>query len=642
MENFSRLSMAFSRKLSRAKTGSSVSAGSFGDSLHEESTADTVNQAKQETLKEVEVDEQQPFQEVKRAGLKSTLKSRRNRRNRKKSMSKAVSSNLRVSMNRVKQSVAGGVNSLQQIVQKRQLARKIKARERTKSNIEQNEAPLQNKTGYNMKKATGLVQPLGASFKKMRQRTAVLSQNFRLRKKTRAESDIDMRSRGESRMDFQAQHAYRDIKRHGKVQTLEDAEVVINYMKEHKNVSQVIAIGCASLASLAFQEALALINLDVMDLVVESMVTFKSSPSVNRNACLLIWNILVDEQAKLKLLPQKAGERPEKDLHLEHVIVDCMERHKANLKVLPKCCGTVKLLLSNPYSKAELVSLGVMDALMTSFHLFCKEKPSSPDLQTICISCIQNLAYSTNYKTEAKAQTQIVEQLFKVSAPHMVIRSMKKFTDIPELQSAGCAALWNISIPSEFKSDLVEIGGANCALKAMVIGKEDAEIVIHAFGALKNMVSGSNSEDLTKKVREKVHGPIGVASLGKINIYDIIFDAYFTHQETDSNISRIGEDLLLSFDVEDVEGTNRGEEEPTQDAEPNTLEEIPVPPPPKNNQSITAERHDMTKGSISFRNLSVVHDIEYDVDDPFGNLDEETDPDHLSEKPDEDISTFNL
>eukprot|EP00924_Labyrinthula_sp_SR-Ha-C_P003197 maker-scaffold_15-snap-gene-2.26-mRNA-1 protein AED:0.00 eAED:0.00 QI:409/1/1/1/1/1/3/135/631 len=624
--SFMNLSQKITRKLSRAKVNSRSedSIGSITQGLDEALKDGSMMEQKKDGPKKLqEVDVNEGLHEVKRE-RKAKKSLRKSVKSPAKSVGSSVHKTSRLSMNRAKASVIYGMSQLQKNLKKQELMSRMKKRTRASSSANKPELPLQDEQGYAPKKSGKMMQ----RWKKMRQKTAAFSKNIRLRG-FRVGSEADFRSRGESRMDQPTRQLFMELKNYGKVNSLEDAVDVLKKMEENKKSGPIIALGFASLSAIASQEATGLIQNGALDLVVHAFDKFKASPSVNRNTCLFLWNILVDREARKKLLPQAEDDIPELHMDLEQRIVDCMNFHKESVKVLPKACGALKLLLNNPYSKQKLLDLGVLDLIISSYKLFTTETPEKSQYQTVCISCIQNLAYSANYKTDSDSQKFVVKDLFDAQAPELIIKSMAKFIKVADLQSAGCAAIWNLSIPDETKTDLVSLGAGNRLLKAIMSWRDDAEIIIHAFGALKNLVKGENSDELLSMVREKVHSELGEEELGKINIYDVLFDAYFDHQENDSNIRRIGEALIESFEIEDNENVNRNLE--GEEKEEKKEETTSVTVSPKQRGSLI---HPSSKVSSigSFRNLSVVDDIEYDPNDPFGNLEVETEPDHFDEE----------
>lgn len=230
---------------------------------------------------------------------------------------------------------------------------------------------------------------------------------------------------------------------------------------------------------------------------------------------------------------------------LEMLVLN-LKNHKQEIKVLHKAIGAMKVLSLVDASKDRLVEDGAMDQIISIMKRYESEESSdTADFQETCLDAVQNFAFGKTY----------VPKLYELGAGKLILDVMRKYDEIEDIQSSGCAALWNLAIgvKDDELMELIDLGAATRLLFAMSAYQEHQNVVLHAMGALKNLSRIPNSAD-----RIKEH--ISKSEMANLKIYQVIMDAYYAHED-DKNILRIGDELLCEFE-EDF-----SDEEPDADVE---------------------------------------------------------------------------
>lgn len=312
--------------------------------------------------------------------------------------------------------------------------------------------------------------------------------------------------------------------------TLDDAEIVLKQMKNNSSIALIQAAGCEKLSNVAVREAVGLVHLGVVDVVLKAMKQYSKNPSVQEFACQLIWNLAIVDEHK-KLLAD--GDAPK-------LICVALENHKGKASVMHKAIGAVKLLSLVEAGKEQLVEEGVVEKIIEVMKEYCNEESDYTDFQETCLLCVQNFAFG---KT-------LVPKLYELGVSTLIADVMTKYEESDEIQSSGAAALWNLAlgVTDEQLIEMTDVGITNILIYALKAFAEHQQVVLHSMGALKNL---SRVPDSLQLIKEKAL----MSDKGIGNIYDILMEAFYAHQE-DANIVRIGEELLSEFDDEDDEDDN--------------------------------------------------------------------------------------
>jgi len=315
--------------------------------------------------------------------------------------------------------------------------------------------------------------------------------------------------------------------------TVDDAELVLKIMKNNTSNPTIQARACEKLSNIAVRESQGLVHLGTIEVLVKAMEKFPKNANVQEFACQLAWNLAVIDEHK-QLLADKG---------VLELLCLAMDNHKSKISVLHKAIGAIKLLSLIDKAKEQLVNDGAIEKIVEVMQNYAKEESDTAEFQETCLDCIQNFAFG---KT-------LAPRLYDLGVSSLILDVMKKYEEAEDIQSSGCAALWNVAlgITEENLIELTELGATNRLIYALKTQSENQRVVLHAMGALKNHSRVSESIGLIKEKAKNSDMDIS-------NVYDIIMQAYYAHQE-DNNIRRIGEELLSEFDDEDDDEVSTAE-----------------------------------------------------------------------------------
>lgn len=253
---------------------------------------------------------------------------------------------------------------------------------------------------------------------------------------------------------------------------LEKAKECIALMKKFESSTDIMALGCATLASIAINESAGLVQIGVVDVIVSSMEKHADADRVQASASLLVWNLAVTDEHKKML----AGHG------LDEMLLKALKAHEKAQAVQHMAIGAVKILANDKDIKTSLAKKGAIELIMKAMKTFTADNPeqrkSIAAMTETCISALQNFAFGPDH----------VANLMRLGAGRHIIAAMNKYTDDAEIQSSGCGALWNLGIPKENKLELAEMGGTVAVVNALREFTESESVVLNGVGALKNLL----------------------------------------------------------------------------------------------------------------------------------------------------------
>lgn len=471
--------------------------------------------------------------------------------------------------------------------------RPSKRKSQLKKGLKNNEA-FQGRTSY----FRGPSQRMQFSgFKKLTRATSKVSNAFR-NVLFDSKAIDDKSSNSGIKMDPVTREAYESLKSNGQPDDLNEALEIMKVMDRFKNSVEIHHIAFSLLTQIAVQEQEGLIENGLLVVILHVFERFQNVPKVLESASVLVWNLATEKYCIKDILDAKVAEKilwilsshknktgPFSSKKIDSLAKGTPGQMNGSALLVYKAIGALKLLVLDENCKEQLVNQGAIELMIHAFHFLSGEAPKDQYPQETCIACVQN--FCNGPKIE-----EYCARVFDSLGHLLVIRSMLRLHESLEIQVAGCAAIWNMSLepssqkltPGADKNDvkaatkmatevplltraktlsggdrrkqLILIGAGTRALAALKHFKEDSRVVTRAMGALKALVQ--DDESLLETVRKLVHtkGP-ATKDLGLVNIYDIINAAYDFHNEEEPAISEFGLSLLNTFDIEDEEATNR-------------------------------------------------------------------------------------
>jgi hypothetical protein len=214
----------------------------------------------------------------------------------------------------------------------------------------------------------------------------------------------------------------------------------------------------------------------------KAMDDHRDNIAIQRAACAAIGNVVAANPDSLPRIAPSIG-----------VILNSMDRHPGDVKLLCKSMEVLADLASHPPSKPIFVSSGALKRVFLAMKLAQKHSHKQPEatgsIQAAACHTLSNLSFESNPG---------IKSSIAASLP-IILAGMKHYPDHPEVQLYGCCALRNLS---QIQSEASSAESIPTILVAMREHPDDPMLQEQGCAALCNLLSRCPVDVITSMTSE--------------------------------------------------------------------------------------------------------------------------------------------